>query len=150
MTIAPAELEDYSEKTVELVVNREGEEVTLQGKIELASEVGVAFKPRRKRDVDFIEPSDIISIKEVEESGSDLKQKKLPPLEPAKVRAHLIDRHGAPLSQVNALSPEQAVELHNKIDHSDLGHKHLTPEEQAKKEQKAAERKAAKEAEASE
>lgn len=147
MTVTAAELETFTGKNVKLVINREGQEnVELEGKIELASEVGVAFKPRRKRDVDFIEPAHIVSIEEIAEPASDLKQKTLPPVDAAKVRAHLIDRHGAPLSQVNGMTDEQALTLHGKIPHDDLGHKHLTAEEQAEKERKAAEKKAEKEA----
>src|SRR5690349_5132091 len=97
MPVSPNELPNFNGKTVEIVIDRDGTQEQLVGKVELANEVGVAFKPKGKRDVDFIEPPHIVSISEIAEPSGDLRQKKLPPLDASKARTHLVDRHGAPL-----------------------------------------------------
>lgn len=40
------------------------------------------------------------------------------------VRQHLADRHGTSMSLLRTLSPEVALQYHDKINHSDLGHQH--------------------------
>lgn len=47
---------------------------------------------------------------------------------PSTVRQHLLDRHGMPFDLVAApgLDPKAYLEMHSKIDHSNLGHQHGT------------------------
>lgn len=136
--------EHVGDTPVLLTVRREdGTEEKLEGKIEVASEAGVGFKPKGRREMDLLEVEDIVGIEEAPVTEAKLKQVGLKPIELGRVKKHLIDRHGAPLSQVNALTAEQAEELHNKIDHTDLGHHHnkkdKPKEEQAEAAPEAAE-----------
>ena len=125
MTVSIDTLKEHVGKSVVLTVRQEdGSIEKLEGKIEAASEVGVGFKPKRKRDMDLLEPDSIEELKAAPTKPSQLRQKKLFPVGESKVRAHLIDRHGAPLSQVNGMSNDEAIDLHNKIDHSDFGYNH--------------------------
>lgn len=125
MAVSLDTLKEHVGKPVILTVRLpDGTSEDQEGKIEAASDVGVGFKPKRKRDMDLIEPEDILELKAAPTKPSQLRQKKLFPVGESKVRAHLIDRHGAPLSQINSQSNEEAMTLHEKIDHSDLGHNH--------------------------
>lgn len=131
------------------LVNFEGKQVILHfieedgsvsektGKVDGASEFGIAFKEKGKREVALIEPHQIEEIDLAPEKPKSLSQKKLKPIAVANARQHLLDRHGYTRTAVNAMSDEQAGEEHDGIDHSDLGHRHLTPEEVAKAAEKA-------------
>lgn len=125
MSVAIADIKAKIGENILLTVKREdGSTEQVEGKIEVASEAGVGFKPKGRRELDLLEVEDVLAIEEAPVTEAKLKQVKLKPIEAGRIKKHLIDRHGAPLSQVNALSPEQAAELHGKIDHSDLGHNH--------------------------
>jgi len=128
MTVAIETLQEKAKSgdVVLLTVKREdGSTEQVQGKIEVASTAGVGFKPRGRREMDLLELDDVLELEEAPVPDVKLKQVKMKPVDATRVKKHLIDRHGAPLSQVNAMSPDQAAELHGKIDHSDLGHNHL-------------------------
>lgn len=63
-----------------------------------------------------------------------IKARRVNPVEPDAVKRHLVDSHGYGCNQINPISDEQAVELHEGIDHKglDLGHFHaLSKREQA-------------------
>jgi len=126
MTVSLEELTPHVGENVVLSITPAdgGEATDIEGKLEVASDAGVGFKPKRKRDIELLELSQIVGVKAAPAASGALKQKKLSPVTVATVRGHLIDRHGAPLSQVNGMSNEDALELHGKIDHSDLGHNH--------------------------
>lgn len=125
MSVAIDTLKSKVGENILLTVKREdGSTEEVEGKIEVASEAGVGFKPKGRREMDLLEAEDVLDINEAPIVETKLKQVKLKLIDLTRVKKHLIDRHGAPLSQVNALAPEQAEELHNKIDHSDLGHNH--------------------------
>lgn len=138
MTVAANTLEQYSGKQVILhVVNNEGGLDELEGKVESASEVGMAFKEKGKRDLRLIEPSQIEEIDLAPEAPRKAPQKKLQQVSEKGARQHLLDRHGYLRSWANEVSDEEAFAEHSGIDHSDLGHRHLTDEETAKKAAKA-------------
>ena len=140
MTVAANTLESYSGKQVVLhVVNDEGGLDELEGKVESASEVGMAFKEKGKRDLRLIEPSQIEEIELAPEAPKKSPQKKLQQVTESGARQHLLDRHGYLRSWANQVSDAEAFAEHQSIDHSDLGHRHLTDEETAKKAEKASE-----------
>jgi hypothetical protein len=134
MTVAANTLSEYSGKQVVLhVVNDEGGLDELEGKVESASEVGMAFKEKGKRDLRLIEPSQIEEIEVAPEAPKKAAQKKLQQVTEKSARQHLLDRHGYLRSWANEVSDEEALAEHESIDHRDLGHRHLTDEETAKK-----------------
>lgn len=134
MTVAASSLEEYSGKQVVLhIVNEEGGLDELEGKVESASEVGMAFKEKGKRDLRLIEPSQIEEIEVAPEAPRKAPQKKLQQVTTKSARQHLLDRHGYLRSWANEVSDDEAFAEHESVDHSDLGHRHLTDEETAKK-----------------
>jgi hypothetical protein len=115
-------LADWAGKDVSILLN--GADEYIDGHVEKASEVGLAFKRKGRRDIDPIFPDDIQEIKALEKPATKLKQKKQLPVSIDRVKSHLVTAHGYRLSVVNAMSPEDAENEHNGIDHSDLGHNH--------------------------
>lgn len=129
MTVDASTLENFSGKQVILhLIKEDGSVEELTGKVEDASEVGMAFKEKGKRDVDLVLPHQIEEIALAPEKPKTLSQKKLKPVTESTVRQHLLDRHGYERSVVNEMSDAQAFGEHNDIDHTDLGHRHVEPE----------------------
>ena len=123
-------LEEYTGKMVILTVKQDdGSAKQLEGKVEAASDQGIAFKEKGKREVDLVLPDKIDEIAVAPEKPKTLAQKKLQPIADSAVRQHLLDRHGMSRTKVNKMSEAEAVELHNSIDHSDLGHRHEAKDE---------------------
>jgi len=63
-----------------------------------------------------------------------LKAKRIKPIESENVKRHLVDMHAYRVADINGISEEEAVRLHDSIDHQelDLGHFHaLSKREQA-------------------
>lgn len=44
--------------------------------------------------------------------------------ETTSIRQHLADRHGKPVSVLNHITEDSARDVHDNIDHTDLGHRH--------------------------
>lgn len=122
MTVDTRTLIDYKGKDV--VLKLVGEDETIEGHVEQASEVGIAFKRKGRRDVEPIFPDALESINVAEKKVAALKQKKTLPVTTDKVKSHLLNAHGYYVSAINGLSPEEAEKEHDSIDHSDLGHNH--------------------------
>lgn len=140
MTVAANTLESYTGKQVILhVVNDENGLDELEGTVVSASEVGMAFKEKGKRDLRLIEPGQIDEIDVAPEAPKKVAQKKLQQVTESTARQHLLDRHGYLRSWANEVSDEEAYAEHESVDHSDLGHRHLTDEETAKKAEKKSE-----------
>ena len=129
MSVDAATVESFSGKQVILhKILEDGTVAELEGKIEAASEFGIAFREKGKRDADLVELNQIEEVAAVPTKPKKLVQKKLKPVSDSGVRQHLLDRHGYSRSAVNEMSEEQAVAEHNGIDHSDLGHRHVEAE----------------------
>ena len=128
MTVAANTLVDFAGKQVILHLITDDGLKELEGKVEDASEVGMAFKEKGKRDVELVEPHQIEEIALAPTKPKTLAQKTLKEVTETTVRQHLLDRHGYDRSVVNGMSDEQAFAEHSDIDHSDLGHKHESPE----------------------
>lgn len=132
MTVDATKLESYTDKSVVLQrIQEDGELIELEGKVEAASEQGMAFKEKGKRDVILILPAEIEEIEEAPETPKRIAQKTLKLVKVTNVRQHLVDRHGMLRSDANSMTDEAAMEYHDEIDHSDLGHKHESEEEEA-------------------
>lgn len=123
-------LDQYDGKQVILhVVQDDGSAKELEGKVEAGSPVGLAFKEKGKRDVEFIEPEKIHEIALAPEKAKTLSQRKLKPINEGQARQHLVDRHGNSRSAVNKMSDEDALKEHESIDHDDLGHRHVSDDD---------------------
>ena len=130
MSVDTSTLEQYSGKQVILHTKDEsGDLIEREGKVEAASEFGMAFKEKGKRDSELVEPDQIEEIALAPTKPKKLAQKKLKPVTDNTVRQHLLDRHGLTRTQVNELSDEQAWDYHDELDHSDLGHRHVEPDD---------------------
>ena len=139
MTVDASTLESFEGKNVILhLIKSDGTVEELTGTVESANEHGMAFKPKGKRDFVLVEPKDIEEITEAPQALKSIPQKKLKPIADGSVRQHLLDRHGYQRSVVNGMTDEQAVKLHDEIDHKDLGHRHMSAEEVAKADEKKA------------
>lgn len=131
MAISAKDLVKYDGKQVILhLVQEDGSAKEMEGKVEAASEAGMAFKEKGKRDVELIMPSDIEEIAFAPEKPKRITQKKLKPVTVTNVRQHLVDRHGMSRSEANSITDEEALELHDQVDHKDLGHKHVSDEDE--------------------
>jgi hypothetical protein len=129
MTVKAEDLQQLLNKRVTLhTLNDDGSATEREGKVEAASAAGIAFKEKGKSSVDLYEIHQIYEIDALPEAPKKIRQKKLKPIEEGQVRQHLVDRHGMPVSKANELTEAQATELHDRIDHKDLGHRHEAPE----------------------
>jgi hypothetical protein len=121
MTINPDTLPALSGKKVTLTST--GGEAT-EGLLEAATPLAVIFKAKGKSNPTLIEVGDIDTIELLAEKPTVIKQSALKDVDAGSVRRHLLDRHGLPLSVVNEMTDDEAIEAHDQIDHSDLGHRH--------------------------
>lgn len=123
-------LDQYDGKQVILTLAASnGDAIEREGKIEAGSIAGIAFKEKGKRDVELIEPDEIVEIAEAPEKPKKLLIKKLKAASVNNARAHLADRHGWSRSELNNMTDDEAFNLHDELDHDDLGHKHLVEED---------------------
>lgn len=130
MTVDPKSLEQFDGKQVVIHLVQEDNSVReCLGKVEAASEQGMAFKEKGKREVELIMPEQIEEIALAPEKPKTLAQKKLKPVTETAARQHLLDRHGYLRSEINAMDEGTAFELHENLDHADLGHRHVEPED---------------------
>lgn len=130
MTVAVAELEANINKSVILHVKQEdGSLKELEGKIEAASEAGLAFKEKGKSNLDLYLPGQVESLQAAPDKPKPVSQKKLKPITLGQARQHLLDRHGVPLDWAKQNSEEAAFEYHKTLDHANLGHVHVEPEQ---------------------
>lgn len=130
MSVDATTLEQFDGKQVIVhLIQEDGTAKEFTGKIEAASEQGVAFKEKGKRDVELVLPNQIEEIALAPEKPRTLSQKKLKPVTESTARQHLLDRHGYDRSVVNSMNDEQAFAEHEDTDHSDLGHRHVTEDD---------------------
>ena len=133
------QLAQYANKRVKFVhnldeANEKGEKaVEVEGTVQTGNELGLLVKPKGQVSFkifhrDSIEPD---SITLVEDKSTKLKRSKLQPVKIGQARRHLLERHGFTLSYVNGLTEEQAMKVHDEIDHEmeDLGHVHVAESE---------------------
>lgn len=133
MSVDTATLSEFNEKDVLITfTNKDGEvESDVEGNVAGASEVGIAFKRKGRRDLELIEPSAVESLVIAPKKPTLMKQRKTLPVTAERVRAHLATAHGLNLSWLNASTNEEAEEYHNGLDHSDLIHNHNKVEGEA-------------------
>lgn len=128
-------MSDYSEFVGKKVVltrnlkqaNDKGELAEeIEGTIEAANELGVMFKPKGQVKAQILETDEVEEVRHAPEKAKTLKAKTLKPITFGQAKGHLLERHGYTLAAVNAISEQDALDLHNSIDHvaEDLGHVH--------------------------
>jgi hypothetical protein len=135
MAVDASTLEQFSGKQVLLTLITDDGAKEFEGKVEAASEYGMAFKEKGKRDSDLVEPKQIEEIALAPIKPKKLAQKKLKEVTETAARQHLLDRHGYERSVVNEMTDEQGFSEHADIDHDDLGHKHVTDEDEEESEE---------------
>lgn len=124
MSVDPTHIEQYNGKFVELYLL----DVKYEGTIEMASSVGIAFRPKGKRDVMLVQPKDVARIDIVPEKPKPLVARTLKPLEESSARRHLFHLHNFERGDLADVTDEEALDLHEDIDHTNLGHKHKDPD----------------------
>lgn len=104
----------------------EGNVVETEGTVQTGNELGLLIKPKGKASVEIIEAATIEGVELAPEKAKKVGVKWLKDVELGQARQHLLDRHGATVTEVNALNEQQAFEAHADIDHEaeDLGHRH--------------------------
>lgn len=104
-------------------------------KVEEAAGGFVILREKGKSAPALIKEEDVLSFNPpAPKPPAPIKAKRMNPVEPDAVKRHLVDTHGYTVSAINSLTVEEAVELHEGIDHEglDLGHFHaLSKREQA-------------------
>lgn len=118
-------------KGKKVTVTTKGEDI--DGTVEEASLAGIVLKPKNSSRSLLVESKDIDDIVESGSGPKRLKSKSLPQPVSGKFREHLVDRHGYPLADIQAMAESDAESFHNSLDHSPLGHFHraVTPAEEA-------------------
>jgi hypothetical protein len=137
MSVDPNTLADYAGKNVNIVLTGEYAASSGEGKVEAASTMGVAFKPKGKGSI-IVLPSDIDSI-EAAAVVKKITRKSMLPASLDNIRQHLVDRHGYEVEAIEAMTPEQALAWHNTdLNHDKLGHDHKKSTAKAEAEPAAA------------
>lgn len=123
MSVDPNTLAQFAGKNVNIVLTGEYAALSGEGKVEAASPVGVAYKPKGKGSV-IVLPAD---IQEIEAAAviKKITRKSMLPCTLENIRQHLVDRHGYGVSDIEAMTPEQALAWHDgELNHENLGHDH--------------------------
>lgn len=112
----------------------------LDGTLVAANANGVMFTPKGQTKADIIGADEIEEIRFAPEKTRKMIAKKLKPVELGKAKAHLLERHGLKLRDVNNLTEEAAFEYHEQLDHVilDLGHVHIAEATEAETEAESA------------
>jgi len=123
------DLSTLTGKRVTLTYTPKGEDgpLTLEGRVEIGSEIGLMFKEKGKSNVTIVEADSIVSVEELAPKEPNVSTKTLQPIPLGRVRQHLADRHGWTKADANALTEAQAAEQHDALDHGVLAHKHEEP-----------------------
>lgn len=123
------DFEALTDKKVNVVI----EGTTVEGTVLAASDIGIVFKPKGASKGSIVPAAKLGDIEEVVAGPKKLRGRTIPQVHDGKYREHLIERHGYKITEIQAMSEDEAKAFHQSIDHSDLGHKHreLTPAELA-------------------
>lgn len=128
------DIAQYKGKFIEAVL-AENDGESKEYKVEEAANGFAILREKGKSKPDLVKIEDIISFTPpAPKPPAPLKARRQNPVEPDDVKRHLVDSHGYKVTDINSLTVEQAVELHEGIDHQelDLGHFHaLSKREQA-------------------
>ncbi|ADD80853.1 gp067 [Rhodococcus phage ReqiDocB7] len=84
------------------------------------------LREKGKSATELVTSDRIADWKAPERKPAKLRAKRLNPVTAENVKRHLLDNHAYRVADINELSSEDALDLHNEIDHEglDLGHFH--------------------------
>jgi hypothetical protein len=122
MSVDPNTLAQFAGKNVTIKLSGQYADQSGEGRCEAAGPFGVAFKPKGKGAI-IVEAANVEAI-EASAVVKKITRKSLLPATADNVRQHLVDRHGYKVSDIEAYSPEQALEFHATLEHGELGHDH--------------------------
>lgn len=71
--------------------------------------------------------TDVLAVEKATPPGK-IVRRTIRPIPLSQVKQHLLDRHGLGWDIVKAMTAKSCLDLHNKIDHSNLGHRHRAKE----------------------
>lgn len=114
-------------KVVTLTVRQDDDPgyVDIEGKLVAATYDGIVLQLRTGAQ---IYPIGLLVHARLGPRLGKLTRRKLRPIPKSQSRQHLADRHGISFDLVKHLTPEAALDLHNAIDHDNLGHNHRAVE----------------------
>lgn len=128
------DIAQYKGKFVEAVLSSNDGE-SKEYKVEEAAGGFAILREKGKSKPDLVKFEDILSFTPpAPKPPAPLKAKRQNPVDSDSVKRHLVDSHGYKVADINSLTVEQAVDLHEGIDHEglDLGHFHaVSKREQA-------------------
>lgn len=127
MTTAVVDLAEYVGKRASFDLTQDGKTERVEATIEATSEQFTFYKPKGKVNGIMVGTDQISNPTLSPDSVADLKPRRLNPIAITNIKRHLVDRHGYPLADIDAMTPEAALEFHESLDHSPLGHFHADP-----------------------
>lgn len=129
MTVNVTELKKYQDKKVVVTRNLpdKPEAVEIEGTVQVSNDMGILIKPKGKTQFELIPLAEIEAVNFVQETDKALKPKTLKVVDYGQARAHLADRHGYTLAQVNKMTEKVAYEFHTSGDmnHTTLDVSHV-------------------------
>lgn len=130
-TTSELDLKSLEKKTVIFTIaGADGSTSKVEGVVEAASAIGVAYKRKGRGQLEMLEADQIVGHEVLPDKPKVIKSKKLKPPTLEGVRQHLADRHGINIDWLNAdeVTAEKAAEYHDSINHTEegkvLGHHH--------------------------
>ncbi|HEY6021857.1 MAG TPA: hypothetical protein VIY48_18930 [Candidatus Paceibacterota bacterium] len=107
----------------------------VEGTVMAVSGEMLMLKPKGKTNPILIELANVERIDFAPEKAKNLARKKLKIVQFGNARAHLLERHGYTLTEVNEITENEAFASHEDIDHeaADLGHVHVDKEKDEEK-----------------
>jgi hypothetical protein len=124
----------FIDKRVILTLEEDGEAVEVEATVKAANGSGLLIKPKGKTNFEVIDPDAVLEIESAPTTARALKARTVKPLQHGQARAHLLDKHGWTLEQVNATSEDEAFAQHEQIDHETLGLGHVHGEKASSEE----------------
>lgn len=129
MSVSMADITPLFRKVVTFSVADGDVPTEITGKVLAVSNTGVVVRFKGNPRIILIE--DILDHNEVSRPRRKRVVRRVVRRIPAEVsvKQHLADRHALFMSLVHAIDEETAHEIHEQINHSDLGHFHREPDE---------------------
>lgn len=96
---------------------------TVTGKVTWVSDIGLVLRSRST--VTIVEAKDILDIEEESRKRKRIVRRWVRVIGPSdSAKQHLADRHGILVSVLSAADEDTARQMHEHINHEDLGHQH--------------------------
>lgn len=109
-------------------LNDENEVQEQDGVLVEVAPAAIMFRRTNSKSGEIYPAEKIEDIIEQAQKPKKLVVKKIKEVGVNDVRQHLVERHGYPISSIEAMDPAGALEFHKGLDHADLGHNHAAVE----------------------